>query len=99
MSIKSDGDVIGCLSTPATYIEGNVRERRISDLWNDPKAFAYNRNFTKKDLGENCAGCALGATCKGGCMGMSTAFTSLPHNDPFCFRRIETEFPDKELMA
>jgi len=99
MSIKSNGDVIGCLSTPATYIEGNVREKRITDIWNDPEAFAYNRKFSKQDLGKNCTGCAFGGTCKGGCMGMSVAFTTTPHNDPYCFHSIEAEFRDKGLMA
>jgi radical SAM protein with 4Fe4S-binding SPASM domain len=99
MSIKSNGDVIGCLSTPATYIEGNVRKKRITDIWNDPESFAYNRKFSKKNLGKNCKGCAFGGTCKGGCMGMSVAFTTAPHNDPYCFRSIEDEFRDKELMA
>jgi radical SAM protein with 4Fe4S-binding SPASM domain len=98
MSIKSNGDVIGCLSTPATYIEGNIRKKRIIDIWNDPEAFAYNRKFSKEDLGKNCKGCMFGETCKGGCMGMSTAFTDTPHNDPYCFHTIEAEFRDKGVM-
>jgi radical SAM protein with 4Fe4S-binding SPASM domain len=92
MSLKSNGDVIGCLSTPATYVEGNVRDKRLIDIWNDPEAFAYNRKFSKRDLGNNCAGCSFGGTCKGGCMGMSVGFTATPHNDPYCFRSIEAEF-------
>ncbi len=98
MSIKSNGDVIGCLSTPATYIEGNTREKRLTDLWNDPEAFAYNRKFSPKNLGKNCTGCTFGETCKGGCMGMSTAFTTMPHNDPYCFRSIEAEFRNRSAI-
>jgi radical SAM protein with 4Fe4S-binding SPASM domain len=95
LSIKSNGDIIGCLATPAIYIEGNVRKKRISDIWNDPEAFAYNRKFSKKDLGEHCKGCPFSTTCKGGCLGMSTAFTGLPHNDPYCFHTIEADFRNK----
>jgi radical SAM protein with 4Fe4S-binding SPASM domain len=98
LSIKSNGDVIGCLSTPARYIEGNIRQKRIVDIWNDPEAFPYNRKFSKKDLGENCKGCTFGKTCKGGCLGMSTSFTATPHNDPYCFHTIEVDFRDKGLM-
>jgi radical SAM protein with 4Fe4S-binding SPASM domain len=95
LSIKSNGDVIGCLSTPATYIEGNIRRKSIIEIWNDPEAFAYNRKFSKNKLGKNCIGCPHADTCKGGCLGMSTAFTSLPHNDPYCFHTIEADFRDK----
>jgi radical SAM protein with 4Fe4S-binding SPASM domain len=98
LSIKSNGDVIGCLSTPETYIEGNVREKSIADIWNDPEAFPYNRKFSQKDLGEHCRGCTFGGTCKGGCLGMSTSFTAAPHNDPYCFHTIEADFHDRSRM-
>jgi len=96
LSIKSNGDVIGCLSTPDKYIEGNIRKRSIIDIWNDPNAFAYNRKFKLEDLGENCRECKYGETCKGGCMGVSTAFTNKPHNDSYCFYKIETELLGKD---
>jgi radical SAM protein with 4Fe4S-binding SPASM domain len=89
LSIKSNGDVIGCLATLDDYIEGNIRDSSVVNIWNDPNAFGYNRNFKSEDLGENCKDCKYGETCKGGCMGMSTSFTGKPHNDPYCFYRIE----------
>jgi radical SAM protein with 4Fe4S-binding SPASM domain len=98
LSIKSNGDITGCLSTPSTYVEANIRKKSIIDIWNDPEAFAYNRKFTKENLGENCKGCTFGETCKGGCLGMSTAFTTTPHNDPYCFHTIEAGFCDEGIM-
>lgn len=92
LSVKSNGDVIGCLATPDEYIEGNIRDRSIVDIWNDNNAFAYNRKFKKDDLGENCRDCKYGETCKGGCMGMSTCLTGKPHNDPYCYYKIEQKF-------
>ena len=97
LSIKSNGDITGCLSTPATYIEGNIRKKRLIDIWNDPEAFAYNRKFTPKDLDDHCKECEFGRTCKGGCLGMSTSFTTKPHNDPYCFHTIELQYQDKQL--
>jgi len=91
LSIKSNGDVIGCLSQPDKYIEGNIRNKSIIDVWNSPDAFSYNRNFKKENLGKNCRKCKYGETCKGGCMGMSTSLTGKPHNDPYCYYRIEQE--------
>jgi len=89
ISIQSNGGIKGCLSTSDEYIEGNIRERSVIDIWNDPNAFPYNRKFKKENLGEFCKDCKYGETCKGGCMSMSTACTNKIHNDPYCFYRIE----------
>jgi radical SAM protein with 4Fe4S-binding SPASM domain len=91
LSIRSNGDITGCLSISDKYIEGNIRNRSIIDIWNDPDSFSYNRKFDVKDLGENCKGCKFGVSCKGGCMGLSRSFTDNPHNDPYCFYKIEKE--------
>lgn len=89
LSIKSNGDVIGCLAAPNSLIEDNIRERSIADIWKEPDSFSYNRKFKKEDLGELCKDCQYGENCKGGCMGMSTSLTGKPHNDPYCFYKIE----------
>lgn len=98
LSIKSNGDVIGCLSIPHAYSEGNIREKSLIDIWNDPDSFAYNRTFTTTHLGDNCNRCTFGESCKGGCMGMSTAFTDAPHNDPYCFHTIEEKFHGNKVL-
>ena len=59
LSIKSNGDVVGCLAIPNAKIEGNVREKKLKEIWNDPNAFAYNRKFKINELGENCIDCKL----------------------------------------
>jgi len=91
LSIKSNGDIIGCLSIPDLKVEGNIRERSIIDIWNDPNSFSYNRKFNVKDLGENCKECKFGKTCKGGCNGMSVGYTGKLHNHPYCLYKIEPE--------
>jgi len=96
LSIKSNGDVIGCLATPDLYIEGNIRKRNIIDIWNDPNSFAYNRKFKLKDLGENCRDCKYGKTCRGGCIGMSIGFTEKAHNHPYCFYKIEPDVFERD---
>lgn len=38
--ILQNGDVLGCTSIRSReFIEGNLRERSLSDIWNDPKSF------------------------------------------------------------
>jgi radical SAM protein with 4Fe4S-binding SPASM domain len=92
LGIQSNGNVKGCLAMSDKYIEGNIRDRGVKEIWNDPSAFAYNRQFTIKDLGENCKGCTFGETCKGGCTTRSDSLTGVPHNDPLCFYRFEKTF-------
>jgi radical SAM protein with 4Fe4S-binding SPASM domain len=90
MGMTSDGGVVGCLSMGNDrYVEGNVRDRHLSDIWNDDRSFAYTRQFKEGDLGGNCAGCRHGLKCGGGCNSVSLALTDRFHNDPYCFRSIE----------
>ena len=91
LGIQSNGNIKGCLALSDEFIEGNIRNKSIIDIWNDPKAFAYNRRFEIKDLGENCKGCEFGKTCKGGCTTRSSSITGSPHNDPYCFYRFEKD--------
>lgn len=89
LGVQSDGGVKGCLALSDEFIEDNIRDRSIVDIWNDPNSFSYNRKFKKTDLGENCRDCKYADTCKGGCSTRSNALTGIFHNDPFCFYRIE----------
>jgi radical SAM protein with 4Fe4S-binding SPASM domain len=91
LSIKSNGDIVGCLAIPNANIEGNVRENSLKELWNDPNAFAYNRQFQINELGDNCKECKYGETCRGGCIGFSTGFTNTYYNHPYCFYKYESE--------
>jgi radical SAM protein with 4Fe4S-binding SPASM domain len=67
LGITSDGGVKGCLSMPDTYLEGNLRERSLAELWNREGAFAYNRHFRVESLTGACAECAFGKLCRAGC--------------------------------
>ena len=91
LSIKSNGDIVGCLSIPNAKIEGNIREKKLKEIWNNPSTFTYNRKFKINELGENCIDCKYGETCRGGCTGFSASFTNKYHNHPYCFYKIESE--------
>ncbi|HIH00690.1 TPA: radical SAM protein [Thermoplasmata archaeon] len=92
IGITSDGGGVGCLSMGNDrFIEGNLRERTLDDLWNSPDSFGYTRKFTKDDLGENCNRCRHWRKCGGGCNSVSMSLTGRFHNDPYCFLAIEKE--------
>ena len=91
LGIQSNGNVKGCLALPDEFTEGNIKERSIKEIWNDPNAFQYNRKFKVEDLKENCRQCKYDKECQGGCTTRSSSITGKPHNDPYCFYRIEKE--------
>lgn len=83
--IMSDGKVKGCLSMPDEFVEGDLRERSLWDIWFHPDSFAYTRHFTQDQLGTNCSTCDKAMECKGGCSSSSYCSTGQFHNDAFCF--------------
>jgi len=89
LGIQSDGSVKGCLSLPDTFIEGNIRTKKLSEIWNDPTSFSYSRHPCSSDLKNHCARCKYGNTCHGGCTTVSSSSTGSPHTDPYCLYSIE----------
>lgn len=98
LGIRSNGDILGCLAiNNDEFIEGNVRENSIGNIWNNPKGFGYTRSFKLKDAGEYCSECKHLADCKGGCNEMSLMKTGKMHNDSCCFYKIEQKLFKEEL--
>jgi len=92
IGITSDGGIVGCLSMGNDrFIEGNVRDKSLREIWEDPNSFEYNRKFDETKLGPNCRNCKYGLKCRGGCNSMSYTLTGRFHNDPYCFYAIEKE--------
>ncbi len=90
IGIESDGSIKGCLSMQdAMYVEGNIREQSLKEIWNNPKNFKYNRCFELSDLGGICKDCKYGAICRGGCSEKSMTYTGQLHNSPFCLYDME----------
>jgi len=94
IGIESDGGVKGCLSMQARegehdpFIEGNLREASLADLWFRPGAFAYNREFCLDDLSGFCRHCSKALKCRGGAKCVSSAATGSMGEDPYCYHRI-----------
>lgn len=68
LGILHNGNILGCTSIrDKSFIEGNIRERPLAEIWNDPKSFLWNRNATKQELTGTCHICQYGSACLGGC--------------------------------
>jgi radical SAM protein with 4Fe4S-binding SPASM domain len=89
IGIQSNGGVKGCLSLSDEFLEGNVMNNSLSEIWENVSFASYNRKFKKDDLNGECTGCKYGKNCRGGCMSVSTSVTGKSHADPYCLRLIE----------
>jgi radical SAM protein with 4Fe4S-binding SPASM domain len=68
IGIDSVGNVRGCESMyDERFIEGNLRQRSLREIWEDEDSFAYNRKFKPSMLTGRCADCEYGDICAGGC--------------------------------
>jgi len=91
LGIQSNGGVTGCLALPNSFVEGNIREQSISDIWNSQDFCSYNRKFKTEDLQGDCKSCKYGKSCRGGCGGVSASLIGKLHGDPFCLYLIEKQ--------
>ncbi len=90
LGIESDGTIKGCLSMQSDLArEGNVRERKLAEIWTDTRLFLYNRDYKSLNLGELCLDCEKESLCRGGCQAQSLAHSNQFHNSPYCFLRYE----------
>ncbi len=97
IGIEADGGVKGCLSLQAKwgdrdpFVEGNVRERTLDEIWHAPGVFAFNRDSGQAQLTGGCARCRYGAICRGGARCVSSAVNGTVTDDPYCYHRVATE--------
>ena len=87
VGIDSIGNVRGCESMYDDFFsEGNLRERSLKEIWEDPDAFAYNRKFTPAVLEGKCADCRMGPFCGAGCRSYNYFVHGKLFESPYCAR-------------
>jgi radical SAM protein with 4Fe4S-binding SPASM domain len=97
LGIESNGNIKGCLSLPSAmnqedrFVEGNVRQRSLREIWEDPNGFSYNRQFEVEHLRGFCRTCDYAEICRGGCSWTSFAHTGECGGNPYCYHRQFTE--------
>ena len=90
IGIRSNGDVLGCLSLGDEFIEANLREVPLREIWNGETFFT---RFRRKEeaLSGRCATCAYGHRCKAGCTAMALSGSGKMGDNPYCVRRLEEQ--------
>lgn len=87
IGIDSIGNVRGCESMyDECFNEGNLREKSLREIWENPEGFAYNRQFTTDRLTGKCAACEEGPYCAGGCRSYNHFVHGRLYEAPFCAR-------------
>jgi len=85
--IDSVGDVKGCGAMyDDAFIEGNLRSRRLGEIWRDERCFRFNRAFDVGLLTGRCRGCEMADICKGGCRASNYFTTGSLYESAFCQR-------------
>lgn len=85
--IDSVGNIKGCGALyDEAFIEGNIRQTPLADIWNDRDRFAYNRRFETTLLQGRCKGCDVGDACKGGCRASNFFNTKSLYENAYCCR-------------
>lgn len=88
--LTSNGGVTGCLSLQdERFIEGNIRNRSLKDIWFDPKSFSYNRRPKDGNLRGFCRKCDYRLDCRGGCKSTAFAFSGSLGENYYCLYRIK----------
>ncbi len=94
IGIDSVGNVRGCESMYAErFIEGNLRERSLEDIWTDPDSFSYNRKFDASLLTGGCRDCPKGDVCAGGCRSYNYFTTGRMYENALCPRAFSKAKP------
>ena len=97
IGIEADGGVKGCLSLQAKYdgkdpfVEGNLRENTLREIWYRPGAFAFNRDFDPAELTGGCKACEHATLCRGGARCVSSAALQSVTEDPYCWHHVAQE--------
>jgi radical SAM protein with 4Fe4S-binding SPASM domain len=97
IGIESNGNVKGCLSLPSAmngesrFIEGNIRQRSLREIWESPEAFSYNRKFKVSQLKGFCRTCEYAEICRGGCSWTAFSHTGDRNDNPYCYYRQAVE--------
>lgn len=89
IGIDSAGNVRGCESMyDERFIEGNLREKSLREIWEGEDSFSYNRRFVPSMLTGSCAECEMGRYCAGGCRSYNYFVHGKLYESPYCARRI-----------
>ena len=92
IGIEADGTIKSCPGLPSPYAGGNIRDRRLKDIWENSEPLAFTRRRTVDDLWGFCRTCYYADVCMAGCTWTAHALFGRPGNNPMChYRALEMD--------
>jgi len=88
VGVRSNGDVLGCLSLGDDFVEVNLRDVPLKDMWESDRYFGRFRRKEELLTGE-CARCPHAAECRAGCTSIAWSATHTLGYNPYCIRALE----------
>ncbi|MBC8871347.1 MAG: radical SAM protein [Planctomycetes bacterium] len=90
IGVRSNGAVLGCLSLGDDFVEVNLRDVPLPEIWHSAR---YFRRFREKEdlLAGECARCPHARQCRAGCTSIAWSATQSVGCNPYCIRQIEVE--------
>jgi radical SAM protein with 4Fe4S-binding SPASM domain len=101
LGVRHNGDICGCTSMrDDRFIEGNVRETPLRELWHRPGAFAWNRDRSRESLSGFCRYCQFADLCLAGCSSLRLAMGDEEGEYTHCAHRVAIErlFPKVDAV-
>ncbi len=90
IGVRSNGDLLGCLSLGDEFVEANLRRQSLTEIWQSDRAFASLRN-KRAALTGACATCVFAAECRAGCTSIAHSATGAIGCNPYCIRALEID--------
>lgn len=87
MGIEADGTIKSCPGLANAYAGGNIRDKRLKEIWETSEPLGFNRRRTVDDLWGFCRTCYYAETCMAGCTWTSHALMGRAGNNPMCHHR------------
>lgn len=92
VGIESNGNIRACLSIRGDeHIEGNIRERSLTAIWDDPASFSIFRDKPVEKLTGFCRTCEYAKICRAGCPPFAYSITGNYYENPMCLHKYEVE--------
>ncbi|MBN2529460.1 MAG: radical SAM protein, partial [Deltaproteobacteria bacterium] len=97
IGIECNGNIKGCLSilpgynhSGGDFVEGNIRDTPLAEIWHREDAFAATRKWQPADLSGFCSSCEHANQCRGGCLGKRIT-DGTPSENTMCTWRVLAE--------
>jgi radical SAM protein with 4Fe4S-binding SPASM domain len=96
-----NGDILGCTSIrDREYVEGNIKERPLREIWEDDNAFRWRREMKKENLGGHCKTCKYGGKCLGGCPNTRLTINGTIYSEnQYCSYNLALKCSEREIKA